>query len=73
MDDIIQQVDIVVAQRFTKEHIPSTLDISASHMKNAIIPISSTAIRNAIQEKKSWRYLVHPEVYRYIIEKNLYE
>jgi len=40
---------------------------------NALLPISSSGIRAAIKEKKSWRYLVPPAVYSYIREHNLYE
>ena len=40
---------------------------------NAILPVSSSGIRTAIAEKKSWRYLVPPAVYSYIKDHKLYE
>lgn len=42
-------------------------------LQNALLPISSSGIRTAIAEKKSWRYLVPPAVYSYIKEHQLYE
>lgn len=36
------------------------------------LDISSTQIRNAIKENKSFRYLVPNDVYNYILEHNLY-
>lgn len=40
---------------------------------NALLPVSSSGIRAAIKEKKSWRYLVPSAVYSYIKEHKLYE
>ena len=42
-------------------------------LQNALLPVSSSGIRTAIAEKKSWRYLVPPAVYSYIKEYQLYE
>ena len=42
-------------------------------LQNALLPVSSSGIRTAIAEKKSWRYLVPPAVYSYIKEHKLYE
>lgn len=42
-------------------------------LQNALLPVSSSGIRTAITEKKSWRYLVPPAVYSYIKEYQLYE
>lgn len=42
-------------------------------LQNALLPVSSSGIRTAIAEKKSWRYLVPPAVYSYIKEHQLYE
>ena len=40
---------------------------------SALLPVSSSGIRAAIKEKKSWRYLVPSAVYSYIKEHKLYE
>ncbi|MEL3906583.1 MAG: nicotinate (nicotinamide) nucleotide adenylyltransferase [Treponema sp.] len=40
---------------------------------NAVLPVSSSGIREAIKAKKSWRYLVPSTVYSYIKEHKLYE
>lgn len=42
-------------------------------LENAFLPVSSTNIRAAVKEKKSWRYLVPAAVYSYIKEHKLYE
>lgn len=47
--------------------------ISYTRLFNAILPVSSSGIRTAIAEKKSWRYLVPPAVYSYIKDHKLYE
>ncbi len=59
---------IKTAELDTGLHRPSYKTI-----ENAVLPISSTQIRQAIKEKKSWRYLVPPAVYAYITENKLYE
>ena len=42
------------------------------YIENPMLPVSSTDIRRRISEGKSFRYLVPPAVFEYIIEKNLY-
>ena len=42
------------------------------YIENPMLPVSSTDIRRRISEGKSFRYLVPPAVFDYIIEKNLY-
>ena len=42
------------------------------YIENPMLPVSSTDIRRRIDEGKSFRYLVPPAVYEYIIEKGLY-
>ena len=41
-------------------------------LKNMIMPLTSTEIRNRIAQGKSWRYLVPPAVYEYIVANRLY-
>lgn len=49
------------------------------YLKNIIIPdiplleISSSGIRKKIKENKPVKYIVHPEVEKYILENNLYK
>ena len=42
------------------------------YIETPMLPVSSTDIRRRISEGKSFRYLVPPAVFDYIIEKNLY-
>ena len=41
-------------------------------LKNLILSFSSTDVRNRIAQGKSWRYLVPPAVYDYIVANRLY-
>ncbi len=43
-----------------------------TYLETPMLPVSSTDIRRRISEGKSFRYLVPPAVFDYIIEKNLY-
>jgi nicotinate-nucleotide adenylyltransferase len=70
LDEIIQMVKFVVATRpdYPLEKIPrhiATLPIRA-------VDISGFAIREAIKEKRSFRYLVPEAVFNYINKKRLY-
>ncbi|SFI61366.1 nicotinate-nucleotide adenylyltransferase [Treponema bryantii] len=42
------------------------------YIENPMLPVSSTDIRRRISEDKSFRYLVPPAVFDYIIENGLY-
>ena len=69
--------DIIVGNRMIDRY--STAQASSAgkipHLRvdNALLPVSSSGIRAAIKEKKSWRYLVPSAVYSYIKEHKLYE
>ena len=69
--------DIIVGNRIIDRY--STAQASSAgkvpHLRvdNALLPVSSSGIRAAIKEKKSWRYLVPSAVYSYIKEHKLYE
>jgi nicotinate-nucleotide adenylyltransferase len=41
-------------------------------LRNSVLQVSATSIRRLISQGRSVRYLVIPEVLRYIVEKNLY-
>ena len=43
------------------------------YIETPMLPVSSTDIRRRISEGKSFRYLVPPAVFDYIIENNLYD
>lgn len=42
-------------------------------LKNLILPVSSTEIRARIASGSGWRYLVPEAVFKYIVEKKLYD
>ena len=69
--------DIIVGNRiidrYLTEQAASAGKVPHLRVDNALLPVSSSGIRAAIQEKKSWRYLVPSAVYSYIKEHKLYE
>ena len=69
--------DIIVGNRiidrYSTTQAPSAGKVPHLRVDNALLPVSSSGIRAAIQEKKSWRYLVPSGVYSYIKEHKLYE
>ena len=69
--------DIIVGNRIIDRYSTEQADTAGKvpHLRvdNALLPVSSSGIRAAIQEKKSWRYLVPSGVYSYIKEHKLYE
>ncbi|MDR3283611.1 MAG: nicotinate (nicotinamide) nucleotide adenylyltransferase [Treponema sp.] len=70
-EELPDRADIILARRmagsgnilFPWRHI--SLD-------NALLPVSSSDIRERIAGGRSWRYLVSPAVFRYIIQRKLY-
>lgn len=69
--------DIIVGNRimdrYSTEQTQPVDKPSYLKVDNALLPVSSSGIRTAIKEKKSWRYLVPSAVYSYIKEHKLYE
>ena len=69
--------DIIVGNRiidrYSTEQVASAGKVPHLRVDNALLPVSSSGIRAAIKEKKSWRYLVPSAVYSYIKEHKLYE
>ncbi len=69
-DELAQRTDIILARRgegtdpFPWRHV---------ELENALLPASSSAIREAIKAGKPWRSLVPEAVSRYIGEHTLYE
>ena len=69
--------DIIVGNRIIDRYSTEQADTAGKvpylRVDNALLPVSSSGIRAAIKEKKSWRYLVPSGVYSYIKEHKLYE
>ncbi len=69
-DELAERADIILARRgeganpFPWRHV---------ELDNALLPVSSSGIREAIKAGKSWRSLVPEAVSRYIGEHTLYE
>jgi nicotinate-nucleotide adenylyltransferase len=70
-EELSEHTDIVLARRLTNSKNTAFL-YRHIELKNAVLPVSSSDIRERIASKKSWRYLVTPRVSEYIIERNLY-
>ena len=76
-EHIPDYADIIVGNRiidrYSTARAASAGKVPHLRVDNALLPVSSSGIRAAIQEKKSWRYLVPSAVYSYIKEHKLYE
>ena len=76
-EHIPDYADIIVGNRiidrYSTEQAASAGKVPHLRVDNALLPVSSSGIRAAIKEKKSWRYLVPSAVYSYIKEHKLYE
>jgi nicotinate-nucleotide adenylyltransferase len=73
-DLLVQKTDIIIAHRIIqKDEFASAFEkYGKKELSNAVLPISSSEIRSAIQQKKAWRYLVPSDVYNYIKTRDLY-
>lgn len=71
LGEIIEMVRFIVATRpgYPLEKIPSYIKTVAIRA----VDISAFEIRQAIREKRSFRYLVPEAVYKYIIKNRLYK
>jgi nicotinate-nucleotide adenylyltransferase len=76
-EHIPDYADIIVGNRiidrYSTARAASADKVPHLRVDNALLPVSSSGIRAAIKEKKSWRYLVPSSVYSYIKEHKLYE
>ena len=77
---ILDYADIIVGNRILDRYsteqtgcVGNIPHLRVLRVDNALLPVSSSGIRAAIKEKKSWRYLVPSAVYSYIKEHKLYE
>ena len=71
-DALALRVRLIVGRRLSSV-LPMESKFPFSPLSNSILPISSSEIRQKIQNKKSWRYLVPNSVFQYIKDRNLYE
>lgn len=67
-DFLARNSTIILAER----GVSSNFEYEHVKLHNALLPVSSTAIRENIRSGKSWQYLVIPEVYSYIVKGRLY-
>ena len=75
-EELLENYKILVYRRPGSEaKLPDHLTIShdVSIVDAPLLDISSTFIRNLIQENKSCRYFVNDMVYNYLTEKGLYK
>lgn len=73
-DELAERADLIVARRDVGEN-EATPPFPWRHraLENALLPVSSSGIRAAIRCGAPWRSLVPEAVYRYIVERTLYE
>ncbi len=58
---------------FAVKFDPDNFKYPHIYIENPMLPVSSTDIRGRISEGKSFRYLVPPAVYEYIMKNGLYK
>jgi nicotinate-nucleotide adenylyltransferase len=70
--DLVDRCDIILARRLRGE---GEIPFPYPHLvlDNALLKVSSTDIRHRIADGRSFRYLMPPKVYKYIVEKGLYQ
>lgn len=73
-DILAENTDIILARRLFSENSCSVPFLYPhKELHNALLPISSTQIRESLGKNDSWRYLVPDAVYEYIVSRNLYD
>lgn len=76
-DELACRTDLILARRADSGSVPddreTTFPWPHIALENALLPVSSSAIRAAIRGGTPWHSLVPPAVYRYIGEHTLYE
>lgn len=70
VDELVDLVDVVIARR----HADEKLDFKWSHsyIDNIILQVSSTEVRERIENRKACKYLLPNGVYEYIIQQDIY-
>jgi nicotinate-nucleotide adenylyltransferase len=75
-EDLAARCDIIIARRHSRNFATNHEDISFrfphKKLQNDIVTLSSSAVKQFIQAKKSWRYLVPQAVCSIIEERGLY-
>jgi len=66
-DLLARETELVIVHRLSPQNL--SFDYPHRYLNNRMLPISSTEIRQLIEQKGAWRYLV-PEGARRLIEKN---
>ncbi|MFH0974839.1 MAG: nicotinate-nucleotide adenylyltransferase [Spirochaetota bacterium] len=75
-DQLLQMLSFIIMERPGYDQINTKIMRKAKDVKlinNPLIEISSSGIRSNIRNGKSIRYLVPPDVGKYIIKKELYK
>jgi nicotinate-nucleotide adenylyltransferase len=75
--DLLREVDFVIARRpgsvIDWSALPPEFRVLEANVVDApLIDLSATEIRRRIREGRPIRYMVTPEVERYIVDQNLY-
>lgn len=70
---ILEKYPIYIYNRPDYETDKIAIKGNINYLDVPLLDISSTYIRNCIQENKSIKYLVHPAVEKYIIDYSLYK
>jgi nicotinate-nucleotide adenylyltransferase len=71
-EEIAARTDIILARRFSENHDEIGFPFPYKKLHNEIVTLSSGEVRNCIQKKTSWRYLVPQPVCSIIEERGLY-
>lgn len=69
-DELAERVHLILG--FRDQNRKMSLNYRHSYLKNKVLPISSSEIRERIQQQEAYRYLVPKGVYEYIENYGLY-
>lgn len=70
--ELAEKTEIILARRNAKEVEDLNFCFEHKTICNAVLPISSSDVRERVKNKKSFRFLVLQDVYNYIVQKDLY-
>ena len=68
--ELASKADIICAHRSTSEDLELPFPHRYAH--NSLVQVSSTMIRERVARGGPFRRLLHPDVFRFIVEKGLY-
>jgi nicotinate-nucleotide adenylyltransferase len=68
--ELAERADIICAHRGVAAELPFSYPHRYAH--NSLLQVSSSMVRSRAAEGRPFRRLLHPEVYRYIVEHGLY-